>query len=219
MARPSRNLDLPLLQAGLQLYPQLGSAGLSVRGVAEHAGVASGMFHYHFKSKNAFLEQVLQQFYEDVFAQLSARAHEPGTPLARLGSALGLIARLLREHAAMLRRLLADLDAGQPVVVDFVRRNLPRHVGLLLGLLDEAERAGQIAPRPPLTRLSFVMGAVVAPVLVLPRIESMGVGPADMAPLIGPQVLSDAAIDMRIAMALQALQQPDAGAPTPENLP
>ena len=208
MARPSRQLDLALLQAGRELYPQLGSAGLSVRVVAERAGVAPGMFHYHFKSKDAFLEQVLQQLYEEAFVQLSARAQAPGTPLARLGRALGLVARLLRTHAALLRRLLADFDAGQPVVAAFILRNLPRHAGLLLGLLDEAERAGQIAPRPPLTRLSFAMGAVVAPVLVLPRIESMG-APAELAPLIGPQVLSDAAIDARIAMALQALALPD----------
>ncbi|MCB2034217.1 MAG: helix-turn-helix transcriptional regulator, partial [Ottowia sp.] len=66
MPRPSRNLDQRLLQSGRRLYPRLGCAGLTVRAVADDAGVAPGMFHYHFDSKEAFLRQVLQQFYDEV---------------------------------------------------------------------------------------------------------------------------------------------------------
>ena len=79
----------------------------------------------------------------------------------------GLSIHINDEVMAKLGLTEKDFDAGQPVVAAFILRNLPRHAGLLLGLLDEAERAGQIAPRPPLTRLSFAMGAVVAPVTAL----------------------------------------------------
>ena len=50
MARPSQNVDQRLLEAGLALLPQTGCAGLSVRRLADHAGVNLGMFHYHFKN-------------------------------------------------------------------------------------------------------------------------------------------------------------------------
>jgi AcrR family transcriptional regulator len=35
----------------MALLPQTGCAGLSVRKVAERAGINLGMFHYHFKSR------------------------------------------------------------------------------------------------------------------------------------------------------------------------
>ncbi|MFV0680327.1 TetR/AcrR family transcriptional regulator [Ottowia sp.] len=208
MARPSRHLDAELLNAGEQLYPQWGSAGLSVRRVATAAGVAPGMFHYHFKSKSDFVGTLLQRFYDGFFVQLDAQAHAPGEPLERLAHVLALVARLLRRHGAMLRRVLADADAGEPVVLDFVRRNVPRHATLLLGLADEAERAGQLQSMPPLTRFSFLMGAVVTPVLALSRVQSLGVAPEALAALIDPQVLSDEAIEQRIALALAALRPP-----------
>ena len=61
MPRPSQNIDEALLRSGLALLPRLGCSGLSVRRVAEHAGVNPAMFHYHFQSKAVFLRSVLQQ--------------------------------------------------------------------------------------------------------------------------------------------------------------
>ena len=58
--RPSRNLDRALLAAGRELFPSRGCPGLTVREVAEAAGVNLGMFHYHFKSREAFLRALLQ---------------------------------------------------------------------------------------------------------------------------------------------------------------
>lgn len=207
MPRPSRRLDEALLASGRALYPELGCAGLSVRALAGHAGVHAGMLHYHFGSKDAFLRHLLQQIYEDVFARLSLEAAQPGRPLARLRQALIVVGRFLREHGALIGRVWADAGAGEPVARQFVRDNAPRHVGLLLALMDEAERAGDIAPQPPLQRLTFVMGAVAAPVLVAQRLVALKLAPRSLARLIRPQVLSDAAIAARAEMAIAALRQ------------
>jgi AcrR family transcriptional regulator len=206
MPRPSRNIDQALLSSGRALYPRLGAAGLSVRALAEHAGVTAGMFHYHFESKDAFLRTVLQQIYEEVFAQLSVEATLPGAPLQRLRQALVVIGRFLRTHGAVIGRIWADAGQGDAVAREFMQANVPRHLGLLTALLDEAERAGDIAAMPPLQRLTFVMGAVAAPVLVAARIADLGVAPAPLRPLIEPQVLSDAAIAARADMAIAALR-------------
>ena len=72
MPRPSRNLDRALLAAGRELFPARGCAGLSVREVADAAGVNLGMFHYHFKSREAFLRALLQSVYEDLSSELVA---------------------------------------------------------------------------------------------------------------------------------------------------
>lgn len=208
MPRPSRHLDQALLASGRALYPTLGSGGLSVRALAEHAGVSAGMFHYHFESKDGFLRHLLQQLYEEVFARLVAEVAQPGAPRARLRQVLVVVGRFMREHGPLIGRVWADAGAGEPVAGEFIRANAPRHVGLLLALLDEAERAGEIAPHPPLRRLTFVMGAVVAPVLVAQRIVALKLVPHALASLVEPQLLTDAAIAARAEMAIAALRQP-----------
>ena len=205
MARPSRQIDQALLASGAALYPQCGCGGLSVRAVAAHAGASPGMFHYHFESKDAFVREVLQRFYEDLFSQIALPARQAGEPLQRLRQVLLALGRLLRQHALVLRRVLADAEAGHAVAVDFLRRNMPRHVKLLLQLLAEAEAAGQIAPRPPLLRLTFVLGAVAMPVLAASMLKEQGLLPALARPMVVPQVLSDKAIAQRAEMALKAL--------------
>ena len=210
MPRPSQAQDQALLDAGAALYPQLGCAALSVRKVAEAAGVNPAMVHYHFGSKDAFLTAVLQQVYESMFSRLQA-ASEPGQGLAgdvmaRLARTLFALGSFVREHRPLVGRLWADAMAGQGVVVDFVKANVPRHLGLLMTLLAEAEQAGRLRREPMLTRLSFIAGAVLAPMLMLGGAREMGVMPAMLAPLLDAQVMSDEALQRRIDWALDALK-------------
>ena len=84
MPRPSQNVDQRLLDAGLELLPLTGCAGLSVRRLTEHAGVNLGMFHYHFKSKDNFIRAVLQRTYEAMFSALTLEVDATATPLHNL---------------------------------------------------------------------------------------------------------------------------------------
>ncbi|MEO3692168.1 TetR/AcrR family transcriptional regulator [Roseateles paludis] len=210
MPRPSQAQDQALLDAGAVLYPKLGCAALSVRKVAEAAGVNPAMVHYHFGSKDAFLTAVLQQVYEGMFSRLQA-ASEPGPGaegdvMTRLARTLFALGSFVREHRPLIGRLWGDAMAGQGVVVDFVKANVPRHLGLLMTLLAEAEQAGRLRPEPMLTRLSFIAGAVLAPMLMLGGAREMGVLPAMLAPLLDAQVMSDEALQRRIDWALDALK-------------
>lgn len=206
MARPSQGIDQALLRSGLALLPQLGCAGLSVRKVAEHAGVNPAMFHYHFGNKAAFLQAVLQQVYEQMFARLSAGAQREGPVLDRLEGALVTLASFAREHHALVGRLAIDAANGETVVHDFVRANAPRHLGLLMHLMAEAEAAGALKPAAPLQRFVFLMGAVLSPMLVAPAIASLGVAPTIVGSAVQSQVLSDEAIHQRVQLALSALR-------------
>jgi len=211
MPRPSQGIDEALLRSGLALLPQLGCSGLSVRRVAEHAGVNPAMFHYHFENKAAFLRSVLQQLYETMFAQLAAGAAREGPALERLQAALEAIARFARQHHALIGRLVIDAANGEAVVHEFVRANAPRHLGLLLQLLAEAEAAGELPPAPPLQRFVFLMGSVLSPMLVAPAVAALQVSPMASRLLLDAQVLSDEAIAQRVRWALGALlaAQPD----------
>ena len=206
MARPSRNIEHALLRSGRLLYPERGSAGLSVRAVTEHAGVNLGMFHYHFRTKDNFLRALLQQFYDEMFGDLSARAQQAGPPLARLRAALLYLATFVRDHEAVLGRVFADASGGDAVAAEFLRANAPRHLRLLLALMKEAEAAGELAALPALQRFVFTLGAVALPLVVVPRIARLDVAPGLLRRELKRQVTSDAAIAQRVDLALAALK-------------
>lgn len=205
MPRPSQDQDQALLAAGAALYPQLGCAGLSVRRVAEAAGVNPAMVHYHFGSKDAFLRALLQQHYEAMFSALSLHSQGEADVMERLAAALLGVARFVREHRPLLARVWADAQAGEAVAQDFLRANAPRHLGVLMALLQEAEGQDRLPRQPLLTRFSFLMGAVVAPLILVGGMQAINAVPPALQGLVDDGVLSDAALERRIEWALLGL--------------
>ncbi|WP_457418542.1 TetR/AcrR family transcriptional regulator [Roseateles sp. P5_E7] len=205
MPRPGQDQDQLLLAAGAALYPQLGCAGLSVRRVAEAAGVNPAMVHYHFGSKDAFLRALLQRHYEEMFSVLSLTSQGEADVMARLGAALLGVGRFVREHRPLIARVWADAQAGQAVAQDFLRANAPRHLGVLMALLQEAEAQGRLPQRPLLTRFSFLMGAVIAPLVLVGGMKAVNAVPAVLLAAVDDEVLSDAALERRIEWALLGL--------------
>ena len=206
MPRPSRAVDDALLRAGRDLLPRLGCRGLTQRALAAHAGVQPGMFHYHFGSKDAFLRALLQQLYEELFDGLAAGVAGDGPTLDRLQRGLMALGRFVHAQRALVARLMADAIDGVTVVHDFLRANAPRHLGVLLQLLQQAEHEGSVAPQPPMQRLTFLLGATLSPMLVVPGVAALGLPIAAGAEV---QVTSDAALASRIRRALQALRTPE----------
>jgi len=205
MPRPSQDQDQALLAAGAALYPQLGCAGLSVRRVAEAAGVNPAMVHYHFGSKDAFLRALLQQHYEAMFSALSLTSQAEADVMERLADALLGMARFVREHRPLLARVWADAQAEEAVAKDFLRANAPRHLGVLMALLQEAEAQGRLPQQPLLTRFSFLMGAVVAPLMLAGGMKAIDAVPPMLLAAVDGEVLSDAALQRRIEWALLGL--------------
>ena len=205
MPRPSQHQDQALLAAGAALYPALGCAGLSVRRVADAAGVNPAMVHYHFGSKDGFLRALLQQHYEEMFGALSLSSQGEGDVMERLATALLGVARFMREHRPLIARIWADAQGGEAVAHDFLRANAPRHLGVLMPLLQQAQRGGRLPRQPLLTQLSFLMGAVVAPLILAGGMQAIAAVPPALLAAVDDDVLSDAALTRRIEWALLGL--------------
>ncbi|MBL0728286.1 TetR/AcrR family transcriptional regulator [Piscinibacter sp. HJYY11] len=203
MPRPSQNVDQLLLDAGLELLPQTGCAGLSVRKLADHAGVNLGMFHYHFKNKDTFIRAVLQRVYEEMFSALTLKVDQKRPVLDNLRAVLAVLARFGREQHPLLLRMAADAMAGEAAVIEFFSANLPRHVAVVLSLVMQAQREGLIVDAPPQEAIAFLAGAVGAPVLIGGALGSRA--PAPVVAAIEHHVLSDAAVARRIDYALRGL--------------
>ena len=217
MTRPSRNLDRALLAAGQALYPATGCAGLTIRQVAEAAGVNIGMFHYHFKTRDVFLRAVLQANYETLFAQLpvppeaaAKAAHAPAPVVELVRAGLRALGRWTLDNRAFMARLVSDCVAGEPVARTFFAENFPRHLGVMSQLVARAQADGVFRPMPVSQAIAFCAGAISLPSLVLgAAVDSNEMSRARKRALES-EVLTHAAVDQRIELVIAALTNPEA---------
>ena len=202
MARPSRNVDQLLIQAGYELLVQTGVRGLSIRQLTEHAGVNLGMFHYHFKTKDAFVRTLLEQKYNDMFVNLQMKSTGNASALENLRASINVLARFARDNRLLLVRLLADAAAGESVALDFLRANMPRHLHVEIDLIKQAQQDGALKALPIPQVLAFLVGAVGAPIMVGAAMSQSSFAPAHIKNQLEQFVFADAAISERVNMAL-----------------
>jgi AcrR family transcriptional regulator len=209
MTRPAGDADQKLIRAALELIPETGLSGLSVRKVAARAKVNLGMFHYHFRTKTAFSRRVLDQLYETFFTRLAeAVEHASGaSPRDRLRSAILAAARFAREHRPLILALVRDLLGGNREVLAFARASFPRHLVLIVRLARDAQRSGQIRKMPILKLIPLLFVTAVGPVMaeeLIGRILPAGFREIPRH-LLGPFVSSDRAIEERLDFLLDSL--------------
>jgi len=94
MSKPSYREDL--LKAGRKVMFQSGYRGASVRDICAAAGVPQGCFTNHFRSKEAFAEEVLDRYFAGT-KELVKKALEDNslTPRQRLKRYLDIISTVL----------------------------------------------------------------------------------------------------------------------------
>lgn len=206
MPRPSRNIDQLLIDTARELLPETGARDFSIRQLTERAGVNLGMFHYHFKTRENFLSIVLQGVYEDMFTQLTFQAKADRATLENLRAAVNVLGRFLRDNRHLLRRLMPDAMAGEPIARQFFRSNFPRHLAVMAQLVGEAQRSGVLRPLPLFQAMSFVGGAVAMPIMMATAAQAEGFVPPMISSNLDEDVLSDRAISQRVDMALKGLQ-------------
>ena len=212
MPRPSRNLDRALLAAGRALLPARGCAGLSIREVADVANVNLGMFHYHFKTREAFLRTLLQSMYEEMFSNLTLQHDESWSAVGNLRAALRFMGRFVRSNRPILARVLADALCGDEIAREFLRQNTHRHLGHMQALIELGQKEGTLKPMPVPQALGFCAGSLAMPILFGGAVaESGALGKAGTR-MLAEALLSDAAIEERIEMAVAAISNDPAAA-------
>ena len=109
MARPS--LRDKILRAGLPVMFRSGYHRASVRGICAAAGAPQGSFTNHFRSKEAFAVEVLDQYFDYLQGLVSeALNHETLTPRQRLKRYLDIITGKLERDGWRIGCLIGDLS-------------------------------------------------------------------------------------------------------------
>jgi AcrR family transcriptional regulator len=207
MPRPASHADQRLIRAAIELIPETGFSGLSLRRVAAQAGVNLGLFPYYFKDKRSFLQRVMQEFYEEFYRNFSLEISAGQDPEAQLRRALASLARFARDHRKLLLALLSDLVDGEPGVVRFLQDNFPRHVVVLLNLIRRCQRARVLRPLPVQQVLPFLLGSLLAPNIVIALAERTRLRSSYelLKRALLPGMLCERVIGERIELALRAL--------------
>jgi len=158
MGRPSNREERrrELVAAFARVLADHGYAGATIAAVAGQAGVAPGLVHHHFESKEDLLEALLQTLLERFRARVEAYQEGAEGPLmAYVDGALKLDAR-------------ADLTAARCWVGLFAEavRN-PRLFARVRSVIDtellaiQRRSRGQLSEKESVSVLAFIIGSLV----------------------------------------------------------
>ena len=152
-----------LLASGHRVLIKHGLRSLTVREVAAGANANLGSFVYHFGTRDAFVEELIERWYAPLLARVNKVAAEDGRPMARLRSAiLQLVDFSVENDVFMGRILMAAADNDKPAC-DFVKSLAGRHPRIMLQLVAAAQADGALADHDPMQVLCFLFSAAALP--------------------------------------------------------
>ncbi|WP_437595645.1 TetR/AcrR family transcriptional regulator [Sorangium sp. So ce590] len=148
--RPYHHGDLrrAVLEEALALIEAQGNASFTLREVARRIGVSHAAPYRHFADKRALMTELAVQASAALGAQISAALEEAGGELrARFLAAGFAYVRFALEHPApFLVMYSGEVNVEDPRVAAATSQNL----GVLLGFIEEAQRAGAFPPGDPM---------------------------------------------------------------------
>jgi AcrR family transcriptional regulator len=155
--RDGTETNARIRRAALTLFVARGVDGVSVRDIAEAAGVRPGTLYVHWKSRDALVEDLFRTGFAEYASRLEAAAAGAGAHPARLERIVRTVCRLYAEDETLFRFLLltqhsalrtVDDDRGNPIEV--VER-----------LVTDARAAGVTDPGDPTLLTASIVGIVV----------------------------------------------------------
>ena len=80
----SKNTRQKIIQAAIDEFAEKGFNGGRVGNIAKRAGVSQALIYYNFKSKEALLDEIIEELLESIVSQLSTHYH-PDTDSSKTG--------------------------------------------------------------------------------------------------------------------------------------
>ena len=155
-----------LLQAGHRLVIADGFAALTVRKVAAAADANLGSFVYHFATRDAFVRELIEGWYEPLLSRVTLVVDGREAPLERLRRAILQLIEFAIEQDVFLARLLVAATAGDLAARGFLASIAGRHPRLLIRLIRAAQANGTLVREHPIQVLMFILSSVGLPRLL-----------------------------------------------------
>ena len=145
MADDRQNIDAKdkLLEAGTALFAEKGFAGVSIRELAEAAGVNSALISYHFGGNEGLYEAVLTAQYEKVISRFEPIAASTATPQEKIRMYADVIRQNhTTEQPLMARLIQGELTSPTSCLENVVRKYTAHMAKIVTGVLREGIAKG-----------------------------------------------------------------------------
>ena len=134
-----------LLAAGAKLFAEKGFAGISIRQLADEAGVNSAMISYYFGGKEGLYEAVITTQYERLLGKFEEIAASPAPVQKKLHMYAEVIRRNHMEDQPLMARLVqGELSSPTACMEKVIRKYTARIAKLVSGILREGIQNGQL---------------------------------------------------------------------------
>ncbi|KYF67017.1 TetR/AcrR family transcriptional regulator [Sorangium cellulosum] len=155
-----------LLGAARAVFGRKGFAAAKIADIAAQAGISHGLVYHYYPEKESLFAATVEASAEGWELLMAlARARE-GTPWERLVYVCGrMIAGLREEPEHLLMTVHVVAEDASPVLSDLLRRFRLRVLGDLEAMIQEGQRAGEVAqgPSAELTRalVAIIQGLAI----------------------------------------------------------
>jgi AcrR family transcriptional regulator len=142
------DLKNSLIQAGVEILSEEGVSGLSLRKVAQRAGVSHNAPYFHFADKQALIAAISTEGYRQLYEQL-ARIRETyhDDPRRQLVEAAFMYLRFAQTKPAHFKVTFSNAverEDAYPALVEMADNLL----GELIQIVDDCQKAGILHPAP-----------------------------------------------------------------------
>ncbi|MCR4819619.1 MAG: TetR/AcrR family transcriptional regulator [Elusimicrobiales bacterium] len=204
MGRISHNTDKKLLIAGLNLAQKKGIKGFGIRELCKAADVNLGMFHYCFKNREKFNEEVLKYAYSNFITEMKVDISPENKPRENIRKIALAIHRFAKANRRFISALIGDILSGEEKTLKFVLDNFTHHIKLLLSETEReknmTEKAKQLSIVSIIVMIVFPMAAPHLPLGLLERL-----GKKKMAASLERKFQSEKEISLRLETVLDAI--------------
>ena len=194
-----------LLAAGRGIVVADGFSALTVRRTAADAGANLGTFVYHFKTRDAFVTELIEAWYAPVFSSVTLAVDGKARPLDRLRRAVLQLIDFGVEQDVFLGRLLMAATAGEAPARRFLGSIAARHPRLLIKLIRAAQADGTLVREHPLQILMFIAASVGLPRLLASAWQGPPLFGKTLSATLGRVARDRDRIVQRLDWALQGL--------------
>ena len=162
---PRESLRNDIVAAGLRVMFRQGFTGSGVRDIVAEASAPQGSFTNHFRSKEAFAEEVLDLYFEHVRALVAqALGDKRLTPRNRLRRYLDIITERLAADEFTRGCLIGDFSLETAQISEPLRRRLQAIYGEWIepfaACIAEGQQRGEIATTfPPEELADFLISS------------------------------------------------------------
>jgi len=204
MGRISHNTDKKLLLSGLTLAQKHGIQGFGIRELCKAADVNLGMFHYYFKNREKFNEEVLKYAYSNFITKMKVDISPENKPRENIRRMALAIHRFAKANRRLISAMAGDILSGEEKTLKFVLENFTHHIKMLSSELAREKRMTDKAKQ--LSNFSII--ALIAIPMAVPHIP-LGllerIGKGEMSANLEQKFQSENEISMRLEIVLDAI--------------